>query len=77
MNDDTLFRVGQVWERDGRQREIVKIEDSVFGLVDCATALSRYDIWWKRPSGKEPEWGTWCTTWNNWASKATLVKDAQ
>jgi hypothetical protein len=29
---------------------------------------------WKRPGGKPMRFSTWCSTWNEWASKAKLVE---
>lgn len=59
------YKVGQVWERDGRQREIVHISS---GPIDRALVM------WRR-SGKAALRRCGCLGWIEWGRKATLVRD--
>lgn len=54
-------QVGDVWERDGKKRRVTKIEFS--------QSRQAFELWWN--NRKQP---TWCSTWNEWARKATLVE---
>lgn len=77
----TEYRVGQVYERDGKRREIARIR--VWGKgggytmpAFVAPTSSSYELDWKRP-GASPLKKCWCATWMAWASKATLVKEGK
>lgn len=54
-------QVGDVWEKNGKRRKVTKIEPGAL--------RGTFDLWWN--NRKQP---TWCSTWNEWASKATLVE---
>lgn len=54
---------GQVWERDGKRREVVRVDDCGSGFF----------VSWCRP-GTAKVRECWCSTWDEWASKATLVE---
>lgn len=78
-NIDVTVRPGQIWERDGKQREVVRILDfstekpvsSFFvaenGLYDHAHII------WRKP-GSSTERRCWCATWMNWFKEAKLVR---
>lgn len=54
---------GQVYERDGLRREVVDVQMQVCGVC----------IVWIASNGGQP-CSCWPRTWNEWASKATLVE---
>ncbi len=60
----TIYKVGQVWERDGLRREIV------------GESNGNQKIEWRRPPRGAIK-TTWCAEWRNWASKATLVDEGK
>lgn len=59
-----IYKVGQVWERDGLRREIVGESNG-----------SQKIVWRRPPDGAIKT--TWCQTWLDWASKATLVGEGK
>lgn len=80
-NIDISLRAGQIWERDGQQREIVKIiefstelEVSSF-YVDENGLYDHAHIVWRRP-GKTKTSRCWCATWMNWFKEAKRVQFA-
>lgn len=73
----TVYRVGQIWELDGKRREIVAIRTGIDGRYHRSTeGLTRYSILWQRDM-----FGTggccWNTGWQRWAKGAKLVGDRQ
>lgn len=68
-------KVGQVWERDGRQREVMGFSriDSL-SVFDRPVPMGNFVVWRKPPSGALRR--CWCATWAEWVSKARLVRDS-
>lgn len=73
MSDERTYKVGQVWERDGKQREIVELITRGGIKRQEVDRISVFNIRWARPGKKPANRYTWCGTWNEWASKATLT----
>ena len=71
MNMIDKPKVGQVWERDGLQREVI----STFCCHTSSLVEDDYFIYWVRP-GREAEFGSWLPNWNKWKQEAHLVKEA-
>lgn len=68
---------GQVYERDGKQREVVrvtKLGDNNHEIQPHEEAKV-YNVWWKRPNTKTRATPAWCATWETWACKAKVVKE--
>lgn len=57
-------KVGEVYERDGKQREVRRV----------VKIGSGFNVFWARPGTPDRNKDTWCATWNKWASGAELVK---
>ncbi len=77
----TIYKVGQVWERNDRRREIVLINEGANWLGtgnkrDSTEGLRTFYLHWRRPGGGKIN-QAWCSTWFEWASKATLVDEGK
>lgn len=74
---EQLFKPGQVYERDGKRREVVCIVDVGGRGIEIKNEMPRiYSVFWKTPGGKVRAQPTWVTGWKDWAAKAKLVKSA-
>lgn len=69
-------KVGQVWERDGLQREVTNVGNHP---IPSSTPEKRIVVNWSRPDArnKSPYRGfrTRLPAWNKWKEKAHLVKE--
>ena len=70
--DDAKELIGQVWERDGKQREITRIENL---YPDHRGELVFGDVYWKRPGRKERKVPQWLPYFDEWLSKAELIEE--
>lgn len=60
---DINVNIGDVFERDGKRREVVGIDPQP-GMIH-----------WRRPGKPAPNVKQcWCVTWQEWVAKAKLVK---
>ena len=73
----TIYKVGQVWERDGLRREIVAVNMGGNRFTDSTENLKTYYILWRRPPKGAERPAAWCSTWFDWASRATLVDEGK
>lgn len=70
----TVYRVGQIWQRDGKRREIVAIKTGAIDPYHGSTdGLTGYEILWQRCLGEAGGW-CWGGTWRAWARGAELVE---
>lgn len=78
-----VYKVGQVWEKDGRRREVVRIESfRTRESVDSTAHVQKgpgerygcFHLWWRKDTGGA-ERKMWCSSWMEWARRATLVRD--
>ena len=73
------YKAGQVWARDGKQREIVRITDLNDAPLECVsdnlngTDGGVYNVYWKTPGGKTRKQPMWCSGWIDWARYAKQV----
>lgn len=75
-----IYRVGQVWERDGKQRRIDEIRlftvggyrVSVDSVYSAPCHESDYEIRWSRPDGKQTQ-SPALAVFHRWAQGAKLV----
>ena len=65
MTLPTQPTVGEIYERDGLQREVVKI------VIDHYSQ-GHFDVVWRRP-GKTQTFKKWCHYWCDWAKKAKKI----
>lgn len=71
----TVYRSGQIWERDGKRREIVAIRTGASGPYHGSTeGLTGYELQWRRDAFDFKSRWTWFTTWRAWAKGAELVE---
>lgn len=55
--------VGDVYQRGEKTRIVTRVTGG----------YNHYNVWWRPPDGKERKDATWCSKWEAWAEKATLV----
>jgi hypothetical protein len=73
MPGPVTYRVGQVWERAGVRRRILRLfkgQQSVNSVLHGEA----YRIDWIRPGAKYPVYGR-AVSWGPWAANASLIAD--
>ena len=66
--EDAKELVGQVWERDGKKREVTRIEN-----LRASHGYVHGNVYWRRPGGKERGNPKWLPYYGQWLSKATRI----
>ena len=71
------YRVGDIWDRGGKLRRIRRIEDhySERFLPQVEKGGHEYTVFYENFYGSSRRnFKCWCATWEEWARKATLIK---
>jgi hypothetical protein len=69
------YRVGQIWRREGKEREIVGMQFNYRDINEANENDGLFSLTWKRP-GSDVMGGKPCSwTWITWARKAELVSE--
>jgi hypothetical protein len=71
MPDPVTYRVGQIWERDGIQRRILRLFLKQVS-VDSVVHGQSYRIDWIRSGARYPTYAR-STSWELWSQHATLA----